>query len=181
MVQVVLLVMLEIYLMQGHAPTKQVVAVLGLALATRLCHLAWSTRDPLYLVPVIDSATYALDAGRILKGMGFTECPFWQGPLYPLFLAVPWAIRQGSAPLAGLIQCMVGAVSCLMTLWLGRRMMGGRWGASDGNFAAAMGLPVLDGLGAVGGGAHARHEHVTVDGMVERAAVAAAVIAAFCS
>ena len=52
-------------------------------------------------------------------------------------------------------------------------------GASDGNFAAAMGLPVLDGLGAVGGGAHARHEHVTVAGMVERAAVAAAVIAAF--
>ena len=52
-------------------------------------------------------------------------------------------------------------------------------GASDGNFAAAMGLPVLDGLGAVGGGAHARHEHVTVTGMVERAAVAAAVIAAF--
>jgi glutamate carboxypeptidase len=52
-------------------------------------------------------------------------------------------------------------------------------GASDGNFAAAMGLPVLDGLGAVGGGAHARHEHVTVAGMVERSAVAAAVIAAF--
>ena len=51
-------------------------------------------------------------------------------------------------------------------------------GASDGNFAAAMGLPVLDGLGAVGGGAHARHEHVTVSGMVERSAVAAAVIAA---
>ena len=52
-------------------------------------------------------------------------------------------------------------------------------GASDGNFAAAMGLPVLDGLGAVGGGAHARHEHVTVTGMVERSAVAAAVMAAF--
>lgn len=52
-------------------------------------------------------------------------------------------------------------------------------GASDGNFAAALGLPVLDGLGAVGGGAHARHEHVSVSGMVERAAVAAAVIAAF--
>jgi glutamate carboxypeptidase len=51
-------------------------------------------------------------------------------------------------------------------------------GASDGNFAAAMGLPVLDGLGAVGGGAHARHEHVTLAGMVERSAVAAAVIAA---
>jgi glutamate carboxypeptidase len=52
-------------------------------------------------------------------------------------------------------------------------------GASDGNFAAAMGLPVLDGLGAVGAGAHARHEHVSIAGMVERAAVAAGVIGAF--
>ena len=52
-------------------------------------------------------------------------------------------------------------------------------GASDGNFAAALGRPVLDGLGAVGAGAHARHEHVSIEGMVERAAVAAGVIAAF--
>jgi len=52
-------------------------------------------------------------------------------------------------------------------------------GASDGNFAAAIGRPVLDGLGAVGAGAHARHEHVSIDGMVERAAVAAGVLAAF--
>ncbi|MCO5967804.1 M20 family metallopeptidase [Actinoallomurus soli] len=50
-------------------------------------------------------------------------------------------------------------------------------GASDGNFAAALGVPVLDGLGAVGGGAHARHEHATVPGMVERTALAAAVLA----
>jgi glutamate carboxypeptidase len=52
-------------------------------------------------------------------------------------------------------------------------------GASDGNFAAAMGRPVLDGLGAVGAGAHARHEHISIEGMVERAAVAAGVLAAF--
>ena len=52
-------------------------------------------------------------------------------------------------------------------------------GASDGNFAAALGRPVLDGLGAVGAGAHARHEHVSIEGMVERAALAAGVLAAF--
>ncbi|MDZ5446981.1 M20 family metallopeptidase [Micromonospora sp. 4G57] len=52
-------------------------------------------------------------------------------------------------------------------------------GASDGNFAAALGIPVLDGFGAVGGGAHARHEHVSITGMVERTALAASVIAAF--
>jgi glutamate carboxypeptidase len=36
-------------------------------------------------------------------------------------------------------------------------------GASDGNFTAGVGTPTLDGLGAVGGGAHAEDEHVLVD------------------
>ena len=41
-------------------------------------------------------------------------------------------------------------------------------GGSDGNFTAALGVPTLDGLGAVGGGAHADHEFVTVDTMPGR-------------
>lgn len=41
-------------------------------------------------------------------------------------------------------------------------------GASDGNFTAALGVPTLDGLGAVGGGAHADHEFVLVDTMPAR-------------
>ncbi|WP_223838338.1 M20 family metallopeptidase [Saccharopolyspora pogona] len=51
-------------------------------------------------------------------------------------------------------------------------------GASDGNFALDAGTPVLDGIGAVGAGAHARSEHATVSGMIERAALAAGVLAA---
>lgn len=49
-------------------------------------------------------------------------------------------------------------------------------GVSDGNYAAAMGVPVLDGLGAVGDGAHARDEWVSLSGIVERAALAARVL-----
>ncbi len=41
-------------------------------------------------------------------------------------------------------------------------------GGSDGNFTAGVGTPTLDGLGAVGGGAHAEHEHVLVDRLVDR-------------
>jgi glutamate carboxypeptidase len=52
-------------------------------------------------------------------------------------------------------------------------------GASDGNFVLAAGVPVLDGLGAVGAGAHARSEHVTVSGMTQRAALTAGILAAF--
>ena len=50
-------------------------------------------------------------------------------------------------------------------------------GGSDGNFTAACGVPTLDGLGAVGGGAHADHEFVLVDTMVDRARLLAAIVA----
>lgn len=48
-------------------------------------------------------------------------------------------------------------------------------GGSDGNFTAAIGVPTLDGLGAVGGGAHADSEHVLISRMGERAALLAGV------
>ena len=49
-------------------------------------------------------------------------------------------------------------------------------GASDGNFTAALGIPTIDGLGAVGGGAHARHEHVRIDALPLRAALVAGLV-----
>lgn len=51
-------------------------------------------------------------------------------------------------------------------------------GGSDGNFTAALGVPTLDGLGAVGGGAHADHEYVLVDTMPARAELVAGLVAA---
>ncbi len=44
-------------------------------------------------------------------------------------------------------------------------------GGSDGNFTAGVGVPTLDGLGAVGDGAHAEGEHVLVDAMPQRSAL----------
>jgi glutamate carboxypeptidase len=41
-------------------------------------------------------------------------------------------------------------------------------GGSDGNFTAAKGIPTLDGMGAVGEGAHAPHEWASINGMIER-------------
>jgi glutamate carboxypeptidase len=49
-------------------------------------------------------------------------------------------------------------------------------GGSDGNFTAAIGVPTLDGLGAVGGHAHAEREHVVIAAMPRRAALLAGVI-----
>ncbi len=51
-------------------------------------------------------------------------------------------------------------------------------GGSDGNFTAALGIATLDGLGAVGDGAHSTQEHIVVKTMPQRAALLAAVLAA---
>ena len=50
-------------------------------------------------------------------------------------------------------------------------------GGSDGNFTAALGIPTLDGLGAVGDGAHARHEHILIPELPRRAALLAGLLA----
>jgi glutamate carboxypeptidase len=51
-------------------------------------------------------------------------------------------------------------------------------GGSDGNLTAALGVPTLDGLGAVGGGAHADHEYLVIDAMAERAYLVAGLVRA---
>jgi glutamate carboxypeptidase len=51
-------------------------------------------------------------------------------------------------------------------------------GGSDGNFTAGLGIPTLDGLGGVGDGAHATHEHILVPELPRRAALLAGLIEA---
>ncbi len=50
-------------------------------------------------------------------------------------------------------------------------------GASDGNFTSALGIPTLDGMGAVGEGAHAGHESVVLEHLAPRTALLAALLA----
>jgi glutamate carboxypeptidase len=56
---------------------------------------------------------------------------------------------------------------------------GGTGGGSDANFVAALDLPVLDGLGAIGEGAHSRTENIQISSIAERAAILAAIIKAW--
>lgn len=50
-------------------------------------------------------------------------------------------------------------------------------GGSDGNFTAALGVPTLDGMGAIGAGAHAAHEHILTEHIVPRTALLASMLA----
>lgn len=67
------------------------------------------------------------------------------------------------------------SLAAQMNLSLGECTVGG---GSDGNFTAALGVPTLDGLGAVGDGAHSAHEHIFINTMPARAALLASLLAA---
>lgn len=66
------------------------------------------------------------------------------------------------------------AIAAQLGFDLGETQVGG---ASDGNFAAAVGAAVLDGLGIAGDGAHATHEHIILDDILRRGALIAGLIA----
>ncbi len=65
------------------------------------------------------------------------------------------------------------SISEEMGVSLGEASVGG---GSDGNTTSAMGIPTLDGLGAVGEGAHAVHESILIDRIADRAALIAALV-----
>jgi glutamate carboxypeptidase len=65
------------------------------------------------------------------------------------------------------------ALAAQMGLTLGESTAGG---GSDGNLTAALGIPTLDGLGAVGHGAHSADEHIFINTMPARAALLAALL-----
>ena len=70
------------------------------------------------------------------------------------------------------------AASCATGLGLAPIASRAVGGASDGNFTAALGVPTLDGLGAVGDGAHADHEWASVSALADRTALVASIVAA---
>jgi glutamate carboxypeptidase len=49
-------------------------------------------------------------------------------------------------------------------------------GGSDGNFTSALGIPTLDGLGALGEGAHAANESIVLEELPRRAALLAGLV-----
>jgi glutamate carboxypeptidase len=77
--------------------------------------------------------------------------------------------RKASAELYGIAQLLASE----MGITLGEASVGG---GSDGNFTAALGVPTLDGLGAVGDGAHSPGEKVLIRAMPERAALLAGLL-----
>ncbi len=100
--------------------------------------------------------------------------------LRPILRGARLEVRGGfdRAPLerksSGALFARAKSLAAQMGLPLGECIAGG---GSDGNLTAALGIPTLDGLGAVGDGAHSTGEHILINTLPARAALLAALLA----
>jgi glutamate carboxypeptidase len=97
----------------------------------------------------------ALPGARLEVRGGFNRAPLERKVSAALFARAKSLAAQMGLPLG---ECVAG-------------------GGSDGNLTAALGIPTLDGLGAVGDGAHSAYEHILINTMPARAALLASLLA----
>jgi glutamate carboxypeptidase len=99
--------------------------------------------------------------------------------LRPILRGAKLAVRGGfnrpplEARMSKALYARAARLARQMGLSIGARAVGG---GSDGSFAAAIGVPTLDGMGGVGGGAHSPEEFVLLRSLPERAALLAAML-----
>ena len=100
----------------------------------------WDAADnPTFRVPILDAMTYDLTARSLAHGEPLTASVFWQPPFYPAFLAALYKIGGSSIVFARIVQAILGAVTCMLTCALGRRLFGPRIGLAAGLLAAVYG------------------------------------------
>lgn len=117
------------------------VALFLFALTVRLGYLHGLSTSPLFRIPIVDAKTYFEHAREIVEG-GTNErsSPFWQPPLYPCFLAGIYGLFGEGAYPPRLIQMGIGAFSCVLIYWIGRRIFTERAGLLAGCIASICGV-----------------------------------------
>jgi len=114
-----------------RAPTRAewlgLALVVAVALGLRLAH--WQqlrVHDPFFELPSVDERMYHEWARAIVAGDWLGEGVFLNGPLYPYFLAGIYALFGASLAAAKAVQCLLGALSCVLVWALARRLFDAR-------------------------------------------------------
>jgi 4-amino-4-deoxy-L-arabinose transferase-like glycosyltransferase len=116
-------------------------AVFAAAFAVRLIFVWHSGRLPFFFSPIIDAQGYDSQA-RALLTKGMFALTFDQAPLYTLFLAANYFLFGHGYLAPRIVQCLMGAASCVMVQRLGGRLAGRTAGVMAG-FAGALYGPLV--------------------------------------
>ncbi|MBI3087434.1 MAG: glycosyltransferase family 39 protein [Candidatus Omnitrophica bacterium] len=109
-----------------------VLILFGIALALRLAAIDWTNRPPTGDGPLYDDIAMNLLSGRGYSDLG--QPTAWVMPGYPLFLAGIYAIAGHSYDAVRVVQAALGALNCVLVLWIGRLL----WNEPVGWLAGAL-------------------------------------------
>jgi tetratricopeptide (TPR) repeat protein/4-amino-4-deoxy-L-arabinose transferase-like glycosyltransferase len=113
--------------------------IFGLALVVRLLYLWDSSANPFFLKPIVDSASYVDAARKLAAGDGVSSRFLFQPFFYPFFLSVVFWFTNSSIICAKVVQVFVGAVTCVLTFQLGKKVFGRKVGIIAGVITAFYG------------------------------------------
>ena len=113
-------------------------AVFAAAFAARLIFVWHSRRLPFFFSPIIDAQGYVSRAVELIT-TGFSARTFDQAPFYPVFLAANYLLFGQGYLAPRIVQCLMGAASCVMVQRLGARLAGRTAGVIAGIAAALYG------------------------------------------
>ena len=120
----------------------------------------------------IDARAWTNDEQRRIDDLARS----WRTPVEGAVVDVTGGIDRPAMENAASAELFALAGDVAHSIGLGELSSRAVGGASDGNLTAAAGVRTLDGLGAVGDGAHADHEWARVAGMIERSALLAGIV-----
>jgi tetratricopeptide (TPR) repeat protein len=111
---------------------RDAVVVFAIALLVRLLHV-WQMRGTLYLTVLMgDSRGYDRWAEELAAGDWIGREVFYQAPLYPYFLGTIYAIAGRDLLVVRLVQAVLGALSCVLLGYAGRRWLSPASGLAAG-------------------------------------------------
>ena len=116
-------------------------AVFAAAFAARLVFVWHSRRLPFFFSPIIDAQAYDWRAAELVT-TGISDRTVEQAPLYTVFLAANYLLFGQGYLAPRIVQCLMGAASCVMVQRLGARLAGRTAGVIAG-FAAALYGPLV--------------------------------------
>jgi 4-amino-4-deoxy-L-arabinose transferase-like glycosyltransferase len=106
------------------AGPRTLALVFALALAVRSVYVIQVRSIPFYTHPSVDARAFDEWAGRLAAGDWWGSEVFYQAPAYPYFLGVIYAVAGRHLDVVHIVQCVLGAASCVLLAAAGGRFFG---------------------------------------------------------
>jgi tetratricopeptide (TPR) repeat protein len=119
---------------------RKIAIIFGIALVVRLVYLIAASSGVFFDNPTGDPAFYDLWAKSILNDSLFPDTTFYRAPLYPYFVSILYAISGSSKLFVGIIQIILGSMSCALVYLIARRFTSEKASLAAGIIASLYGV-----------------------------------------